>query len=359
MYLKNLNCIQFKNHLNKSFNFSPHINLIVGNNGVGKTNILDAIHYLSTTKSASNSTDSSNVMHGKNHFSIDGIFFKKNNEYHIPCLYSEKKLIFKINGSTCKTKKEYIGKFPSVFICPDDKDSIKWGSSVRRKIFDIMICQMNKQYLNDLIEYNKFLKQRNALLKRFAETGVIDKNLIGFYDQNICGFGKRVYKERKKFIKDFESYFINRYKNISNTNEMPSIKYISQFDYENFEELYKNSFEKDLILKHTSMGIHRDDYDFLLNNYNIKNEASQGQKKTFFVSLRLAQRDIIFNNLKIKPLLLMDDVFEKLDDLRITNIINSINDPQIGQVFITTAFDVDKLKGFKQIEKNVNILKIN
>ncbi|MCP3659850.1 MAG: DNA replication/repair protein RecF [Bacteroidetes bacterium] len=360
MILKNINCVQFKNHLNRSLEFSPHINLIIGNNGLGKTNILDAIHYLSTTKSALNNKDADSITHGKEYFSIDGVFHKDDNQYHIPCSYSEnKKMVIKNNGYLYKSKKEHIGKFPNVFICPDDKDSIKWGSNIRRKVFDIMICQINKEYLNNLIEYNKFIKHRNSLLRKYAETGNIDKTLVNFYDKNIIELSKIIFEYRFSFLQDFKLYFINRYNILCDSdNEIPSIQYLSQLKDQEFERKYKSNFEKDLILKYTSMGIHKDDYNFLLNDYNIKNEASQGQKKSFFIALRLAQRDIMFDKLNIKPIILMDDIFEKLDDLRISNVINIIADSSIGQVFISHTSDNDDfINSFKNIE-TLNVIKI-
>ena len=267
-------------------------------------------------------------------------------------------MIIKNNGSLYKSKKEHIGKFPNVFICPDDKDCLKWGSNIRRKVFDIMICQINKQYLDNLIEYNKFIKHRNAVLKTYAEKGSIDKTLINFYDKNIIELAKIIYNYRFNFIQDFRSYFINRYKTVSNNSEIPSIQYLSQLKDKDFEKTYKSNLNKDIILKYTSMGAHKDDYNFLLNDYNIKNEASQGQKKTFFIALRLAQRDIILDKLKIKPIILMDDVFEKLDESRISNIVNIINDPMIGQIFIShTSDNNDFIDRFKNL-KTVNIIKI-
>ncbi len=384
MYLKNLLCSQFKNHLDKKWNFIPNINIISGKNGVGKTNILDAIHYLSATKSTFASNIETHITHNKNHFIIEGDFVK-DNTYNVKCSYSnDTKKIVQVNNAKCKKIKEHIGRFPVIFFSPNDIDALKWGSEYRRKIFDIIACQIDTRYINDLIEYNKFLKHKNILLKNYKESKHIDYTLINYYDKNLDSLGKKIYEKRKKFIEDFAPLFVQEYlkvvfgdilidnisKNrqdsitndeishnssyVGNSDEIPSIKYESHFADPNFS--IKGSINKDLILGYSTTGIHKDDYCFLLNNYPLKHEGSEGQKRTFFIALRLAQSDFIYNKIRISPVLLMDDIFDNLDQDRVFNIMKIIDQEKFGQIFITCALPNNVFNEYKLKNTKMNSL---
>ncbi len=360
MFLKSLVCSQFKNHCNLNIELSPNVNLIVGKNGAGKTNILDSIHYLSTTKSYFYSSDIQSIKYGEDYFTIQGVFFKSQEEYKIDCCYNKYKKIIKQNGVVYEKIKEHLGLFPVVIISPDDIDSIKGAAESRRKLFDSILCQFNKEYLQVLIEYNSFLKQRNALLKQDSYlNNVKDEALLNHYDEKLLSLGKFIFKIRKSFIDEFVPYFKKYYLQIANSKEKVDIGYNSQLSDPNFENIYFNKRSKDILLRHTSMGIHRDDYLFTINGNSMKISASQGQKKSFMISLKLAQNDILNIKTNIKSLLLLDDIFEKLDNIRVHSLIEIICEKKRGQVFITDAIE-DRITGFfknYKLDKKIFCLK--
>jgi len=338
MYLKNLKLIQFKNFQNLDLVFDQGVNCFFGENGAGKTNLLDAIHYLCLTKSAFIPIDSNHIMHEKDFFTIKGEFDLLGKELGINCFFeSGKKKRIEVNGKPYTKLSDHIGLLPLVIIAPDDTEIINGGSEERRKFFDSMICQADQNYLQRLIRYQQNLRQRNALLKRFAEEKRLDKLQLAPYDEQLIQLSKEINQIRHQFLKDFLIHFKTHYAAISGAKEMVDIQYKSQVDNENFNLDFVNNVKKDLLLKRTGSGIHKDDFIFTFNDQEIKKFGSQGQKKSFLISLKLAQF-YIFKEIKgTKPLLLLDDIFDKLDDLRIHHLITAVANKEFGQLFISDA----------------------
>jgi len=351
MYLKNLELIQFKNYQRVYLDFSKEVNCFFGENGAGKTNLLDAIHYLCLSRSALLPLDSYHIMHGKGFFTIKGDFDLNEKVLSLNCVYeSHKKKRLEVNGKAYHRLSEHIGLLPLVLIAPDDTLMINGGSEERRKFFDGMISQTDNHYLQLLIRYQHHLKQRNALLKRFAEEKRVDQQQLLPYDLQLIQLSQAIFKKRADFLADFSPYFLEHYRAISGEKEAVSIVYQSQVQKEDFPRSFEKSLERDLLLKRTHFGIHKDDYLFRLNHYPIKKFGSQGQKKSFLISLKLAQF-FIFKTIKgTKPLLLLDDIFDKLDDQRIFHLMDRVAKKEFGQLFITDA----RPERSKEILKTIN-----
>jgi DNA replication and repair protein RecF len=338
MHLQSLTIQNFKNLVDYQLEFSDKINCIVGENGVGKTNLLDAIYYLCLTKSVLGHTDSACIFKNDTFFRLRGFFEYNKDKFEVIAAYSSTgKKIFTVNDSEYEKMSLHIGKFPLVMIAPDDTDLIREGSELRRKFFDTILCQFNQEYLAQLMLYNHVLKQRNSLLKQSAETGKVDAKLFEIYDSKLIVLGQYIFEERKKFTYGFMPVFKKVYKQISLAKEEPSLNYISDFQENDLNQLFKKSFEKDLILARTTKGIHTDEYEFELDGASVKKIASQGQRKTYIIALKLAQYDALKNEKNIKPLLLLDDIFDKLDDERIEQMIRIVSEDNYGQIFISDA----------------------
>lgn len=338
MHLKNIQLTQFKNFSKVQTSFSSEINCFLGINGSGKTNLLDAIHYLCLTKSAFNAMDSQNIQHHQDFFAIAGEFQQGEKIQEIKCvLEAGKKKQVLNNGKAYDKMSEHIGLLPVVLIAPDDNELIKGGSEERRKFFDSLLSQVDKNYLDKLIRYQHYLKQRNALIKRFAETNRMDKLLLEPYDKELISLSIKISKKRTSFINHFIPLLLEHYAEISGQKEEVYVTYESEATGEAFEQLYKGSLRKDLLLKRTNMGIHKDDYNFEINGYPIKKFGSQGQQKSFLIALKLAQFHVFKDIKKTKPILLLDDIFDKLDDLRIKKMIDLVANKEFGQLFITDA----------------------
>ncbi len=336
MYLENIQLINYKNFTAKSLDFDTKINCIVGDNGVGKTTILDAIYHLSQTKSYFNPITSQNVKHGEDFFMIEGNFTDNNKEEHIVCSYKKgQKKIIKKNGKNYERFSDHIGSIPLVIISPSDRDLIVEGSDTRRKFMDHVISQSDKNYLHDLIRYHKLVSQRNALLKYFAKNRTFDANGIAVYDSQMSDYAARIHTKRKAFIKDIVPIFRAHYHTISDGNEVVSLDYNSQLSTNSLSDLLQSNIEKDRVLQYTSAGIHRDDLDFLIAGYPIKKFGSQGQQKSFMIALKLAQFDIIKKVSERTPILLLDDIFDKLDENRVQQLINMVHTAHYGQIFIS------------------------
>lgn len=342
MHLKNISIINYKNFASKTFDFDNKINCLVGNNGVGKTNILDAIYYLSYTKGYFNSVASQNIKHGESFFVLNGVFQKADREVVISCsLKKGLKKVIKKNGKEYERVSDHFGLIPLVIISPSDSNLIIEGSDLRRKFMDSIISINDKEYLNILLKYNKVLAQRNSLLKYFAANYTFDKDNIEIYNEQLIKYGEYLYQERKKFISEFIPIFNSRYTHIvnnsssENLSEEVSLLYKTQLDDTGFEELLKENIEKDKILQYSSVGVHKDDLIFKLNGYPIKKVGSQGQQKSFLIALKLAQFDFIKKKANLTPILLLDDIFDKLDDNRVSQLIDLVNDENFGQLFIS------------------------
>ena len=336
MYLKKINLVNYKNFDAITFNFDAKINCFVGNNGVGKTNVLDAIYHLAFTKGYFNSVATQNIQHHKDFFVIEGLIDIGRKEQLINCSVKKgQKKVVKRNGKEYEKLSEHIGLMPVVIISPNDTNLISDGSGVRRKFMDSVIAQSDKAYLYDLISYNKVLTQRNSLLKYFAVNHTFDALNIDIYNQQLIEFGLRIHEKRNQFAKEFIPIFEKRHLHISNANENVKFSYKSQLVKGNFEELLQLSLEKDRILQYTSVGIHRDDLLYIIDSCPIKKYGSQGQQKTYLIALKLAEFDFVKAQSKKTPILLLDDIFDKLDEKRVSRIIDLVNDDSFGQIFIT------------------------
>ncbi|MDD3772618.1 MAG: DNA replication/repair protein RecF [Weeksellaceae bacterium] len=336
MFLKEIILRNFKNFQEQRFEFSPKINAFVGANGIGKTNALDAIHYLSLTKSYLNYSDTQNIRFDEDFFSIEGIFEKNTISEVVFCgVQREKPKIFKKNSKIYERISDHIGQFPVVMISPYDLDLIKEGSEIRRKFIDAIISQSNKEYLQKLMRYNRILVQRNSLLKYFFQNNTFDKTSLSIYDEELCILGEFIHRERKKFIDDFLPVFQHYYKILSKGNETVKIEYKSQLNGASFADLLQENLAKDRAAQYSTQGIHKDDLDLTIISYPIKKFGSQGQQKSYLIALKLAQLELMKTYLQITPLLLLDDIFDKLDESRVEQLIYLVNDSRFGQIFIS------------------------
>lgn len=337
MYLQKLILTNFKNYPEARLEFSDKINCFIGDNGSGKTNLLDAIHYLSFCKSAFNPVDSQNIRHHEEFFSIHGTYLKNGDQPdQVSCIQKQnQRKIFRINQKEYDRLADHIGLFPLVMVSPYDRDLINEGSEVRRRYLDGVIAQFDKPYLDDLIGYNRALAQRNALLRRFAETGAFQAESLQVWDVQLHELGHRIHDKRAAFLTDFAPIFQQYYAYISKEKESVKLHYISQLYERGLDRLLAASVDKDRAMRFTTSGIHKDDLELLISGYPLKKYGSQGQQKSFVIAVKLAQFEYTKNIKGFKPVLLFDDIFDKLDDSRVQQIIRLVSDNSFGQVFIT------------------------
>ncbi|MDB9960731.1 DNA replication/repair protein RecF [Oceanihabitans sp.] len=359
MILKSLSLINYKNFDSISFEFNEKINCIVGNNGIGKTNILDAIYHLSFGKSYFNPVATQNIKHNEDFFVINGNYDKENNNEKISVsLKRGQKKVIKRNNKDYKKFSEHIGFLPLVIISPTDRDLITEGSDTRRKFIDSVISQSDKHYLDDLIKYNKVLAQRNSLLKYFALNNTYNADTIDIYNNQLAEFGTRIFKKRDHFLQEFIPIFKSRYKVISNNNEAVDLVYKSDLFEDNLNTLLANNINKDKALQYTSIGIHKDDLIFNIEAHPIKKFGSQGQQKSFLIALKLAQFDFIKKQSGVNPILLLDDIFDKLDEQRVAQIIKLVDDENFGQLFISDTHAERTENAVKQVHQSFEIFKL-
>lgn len=350
MYLKNISLRQFKNFGAEKFEFSEEVNCFLGLNGAGKTNLLDAIHYLCLTKSAFQSIDQFQMLHGTEFFSVKGSFIKDGKILELDCsMESGKKKQLVLNGKPYQKMSDHIGLFPVVLIAPDDTSLIRDGSEDRRRFFDNMLSQLSSNYLNQLVRYQHFLKQRNALLKQFHESGKKDLSLLEPYTRELIQLAVAIHKRRLEFIQTFAPSIQTHYSFIAGEAEKTDITYASDVGVSAFEKNFRNSLEKDLLLKRTNLGIHKDDYLFTIGGHSLKKFGSQGQQKSYLISLKLAQFDALKLEKKRNPILLLDDIFDKLDDIRIGQLMKLVAKRDFGQLFITDARPERSIKIFSDL----------
>ena len=356
MYLENLHLYSFKNYLEESLEFSPFINCFLGPNGSGKTSLLDAIYYLSLTKSALNPIDNQCIRHGDSQMILRGDFSKNDKRFQVIChVQNGQKKAVKLNKKLYTKLSEHIGKFPVVMIAPNDTEIIRDGSETRRKFFDGMMAQYDQPYLDILIKYQQALKQRNSLLKSFAEHNRVDKDQLEPWDSRILNWGALLFEARKEMINQFIPLFEYHYNQLSDKKEKMEIEYQSDWHEEKHTQLFKDNLKKDLLLKRTMLGSHRDDYDFLIDGHHVRKFGSQGQQKSFVIALKLAQFDVLKEKTGAKPILLLDDIFDKLDDLRIARVIQLAAEDKFGQIFITDARPERTLAIIDQLPKERSI----
>ena len=359
LILNKLSLINYKNILSKDFALDRKINCFVGNNGVGKTNVLDSIYHLAMSKSYFHSLSSQTINHDAEFMLIEGHFSKGEKSENIICsLKKGQKKILKRNGKIYKKFSDHIGLIPVGMISPYDRDLIQEGSSNRRKFIDNVISQNNKTYLTQIITYQKVLSQRNALLKFFKKKQTFDLNILKVYDDQLSELSMPIHKTRLEFFKSFVPVFIKRYNSISQNKESVNINYESHLNHESLNFLLKNSLEKDRILQYTSCGIHKDDLNFEIDQFPIKKFGSQGQQKSFLIALKLAQFDYLKVELNSSPILLLDDIFDKLDNNRVKLLIQLVNNDEFGQIFISDT-DYDRTENIiKEIDSSYKMFEL-
>jgi len=337
MFLHKLSVANFKNYELADLVFSDKINCFTGNNGVGKTNLLDAIHYLSFCKSYFNPADTQNIRHNQEFFAISGSFFRNGDSPDlVQCIQKRnQRKRFLLNKKEYDRLSDHIGHFPLIMISPYDRDLINEGSEVRRKYIDSVISQFDKLYLDDLIQYNKVLLQRNALLKAFAEKNYYDRGQLEIWDEQLIRLGRQLYGKRSQFLESFIPIFQHYYTYISGGIEKVGVRYDSHLCNAEMEALIRDNLSRDMSAQSSTVGIHKDDLEFTLDGYLVKKFGSQGQQKSFVVAIKLAQFDYTRNIKGYKPVLLLDDVFDKLDDMRVQQLISMVSRHNFGQVFIT------------------------
>lgn len=359
MLLENLVLNQFKNYEFLEADTRANVVCFVGENGSGKTNLLDAIHYLSLTKSAFSGSDQQSMRHGEDFFSVMGQIRREDHLHKVICgLRNGEKKLLTVDNNPYDKISEHVGEFPSVLIAPDDTDLIREGSEERRKFFDNMLSQINKEYLRQLMGYNHVLKQRNALLKQFAESNRIDPVLIEHYDNQLLALGAEIYQRRKHFLEEFRPVFQERYALIADQKEHTDIIFISDFQQADFAKTFRGNLKRDILLQRTTAGIHKDDFEFLIDGLSIKKLGSQGQKKSFIIALKLAQFQIIHQHKGYKPLLLLDDIFDKLDDKRIKHLMEMVSGQSFGQIFLTDARPERTIGLFAEINAHPMIYRV-
>lgn len=333
MILKRISILNYKNIAQADLCFSPNVNCFLGNNGMGKTNLLDAIYYLSFCKSFSNVVDSQNIRHGEDFFIIQGFYDLDGKEEEFYCgMKRRQKKQFKRNKKEYERLSDHIGFIPLVMVSPTDADLISGGSEERRRFVDLVISQSDKEYLDALIRYNKALVQRNALLKGEAEP---DGTVLDIWEEQMESYGRLIFERRAAFVERFIPVFQEFYRFISSDHEQVGIRYESDASDGDLRLLLQQSRMRDRILGHSTKGIHRDDLLLSLGEYPMKRIASQGQSKTFLIALKLAQFDFLKQTGHTDPILLLDDIFDKLDALRVEKIIQLVSGTRFGQIFIT------------------------
>jgi DNA replication and repair protein RecF len=359
MYLQQLSVINFKNYTEAELIFSEGVNAFTGNNGAGKTNLLDAIHYLSLCKSYFNPIDSQQIKQGTDFFIINGTFNKNDAKEAIACgVKRNQKKQFKRNKKDYQRLADHIGLFPLVMVSPYDISIIIEGSEERRKFIDNVISQTDNRYLDELIVYNKVLTNRNALLKRIADTGRYDPELLAVFDEQLIASGSLIFEKRKAFMEAFTVIFNKHYQFLSGDAEQVDLVYESQLLQDSFASLLKKSTEKDRVLERTTIGIHKDELQFAIHGMPMKKFGSQGQQKSFLIALKLAQYSFLYQQKGFKPLLLLDDIFDKLDDNRVTKLMQMVSNHDFGQVFITDTNMLKIENIFKEIAVDLKLFKV-
>jgi DNA replication and repair protein RecF len=383
MFLQKISLAHFKSYEYENFEFSERVNCIVGENGIGKTNLLDAIYFLALTKSSISNQDALSINHEAEYMMIEGNFsmfdvrgsmfgddeisvekdttsqpistsehqssknvHRKTNSEHqasknehlitISLQRGQKKAVLR-DKKAYERISEHIGRFPVVMLSPNDTDIIRDGSEERRKFFDGVMAQLDSEYLENLLQYNRLLLQRNSLLKQFAERNYTDDLLLDIYSDPLVEVSLKLYHARNQFITEFLPLFKKHYNTLSDSREDVEMIYESEVGAENFTQIFRKNRQRDLAAQRTTMGSHKDDFIFEINGFTLRKFGSQGQQKSFVIALKLAQFEMLTKVKGFPPLLLLDDIFDKLDDRRIQQLITMMVDGTFSQVFITDA----------------------
>ncbi len=348
--LQKITITHFKNYDLSSFRFGTQVTGICGLNGKGKTNLLDAIYYCCFTKSYFAATDALNIGFNKEGFRLEAQFDHSGEAQKVVCIYrGASKKEFYLNEAPYEKFSNHIGLLPAVMIAPDDIEIISGSSELRRKYIDTVLSQLDAGYLQQLITYNKVLQQRNSLLKRFAEQGKTDDALLDILDQQLVAPGKIIFEKRVAFTTVLLPLVHHFYNQIASNDEIIRIVYQSKLQEDGFETLLSKYREKDRLLQRTNAGIHKDDLELLLNGQPFKNIASQGQRKSLLFALKLAEYEVIRQGKGFSPILLLDDVFEKLDDVRMNNLLHWVCNENKGQVLITDTHKERLLDAFEKL----------
>ena len=325
----------FRNIHFQEVEFSPNVNCISGNNGEGKTNLLDAIYYLSMTKSAFSTSDRFAVRHGCEEFALSGVYGMDNG---LKSRFSIK-VSSKGEKKVCRDEKQYqkisehIGLLPVVMVSPSDVTMVSESGEERRKFVNAVLSQMSGSYLSNMQQYNRLLLQRNALLKEAS----LDYAFLEVIDMRMSQLAAPIYEARKNFVQELKPIVSEYYKAVSGDVENVDIEYSTDLEHEPLSAILERTFQKDRVMKYTTSGIQRDDFIFTLNGYPIRRYGSQGQQKSFLVALKFAQYEIMKKNYEFAPILLLDDVFDKLDMGRVSNLFQMVASNDFGQIFITDS----------------------
>ncbi|GAB2548126.1 DNA replication/repair protein RecF [Spirosoma aerophilum] len=360
MHLEKLSLTNFKNYEDARYVFGQQVNVIVGPNGSGKTNLLDAVYFLSLSKSAFQTQDALSILHDADYFIIDGIFDEHDDQNAFPgrtppgrtnpgrvqitiSLQRGQRKVLMADKKPYERISEHIGRFPVVLVAPNDTDLVRDHSEERRHFFDGVLSQLDPNYLRDYLMYQQVLKQRNSLLKLFAERSQVDNDLLDTYDEPLLDLGQKIHNRRKQFVEEFLPSFRIHYAYLSDDREEVNIVYESEVSNPAFADEFRHFRRRDTVLQRTTMGVHKDDYSFLIGGQAdqpavpLKKFGSQGQQKTFVIALKLAQFDQLKTEKGVKPILLLDDIFDKLDDRRIGKLIQQMDEGVFGQLFISDA----------------------
>ncbi len=344
MHLSRISLVNVKNYDQLELSFSQKVNCFVGDNGTGKTNLLDAVYYLSMTKSYFNSVDTQNIRHGEEYFLIQGEYFREELPEKIHCgVQKGKAKQFRRNKKDYSRLSEHIGLLPVVMISPADSRLITEGSEERRKFINAVISQYDNEYLESLLRYNRALRQRNVLLKNFHHNGNFQPDSLEIWDEQLIRNGTYIHEKRREFVSDLIPIFQEYYQSVSEGREQIGLEYYSQLNEKDLGALLGEHEQKDRMLQYTTAGIHKDDLLMSLSEHPIKRIGSQGQQKTFLVALKLAKFDFIKKINGFNPILLLDDVFDKFDSRRLRQIIRLVSEHEFGQIFITDT-NRDRIK---------------
>lgn len=336
MHIINFRLLQFKNYADQRVSCDPRLNCFVGPNGAGKTNLLEAIYYLCLGKSYWNHPDTYLIRHKDDFFRLEGNFLRAEQQEEVVIKYrSRQRKEIERNGTPYQRLSEHVGRYPVVIVTPDDTNLVSEGSEARRRLLDNTLSQTDEQYLRDLMQYNRLLRQRNALLKSYEDARRVPDDMLGVYELQMAPLVDRIYTQRESFVTRFNERLTAAYASIAAERETVSCTYKSQLHDTAYAELMTSRRAKDKALQRTTGGPHRDDLVFTMNGHPLKRVASQGQLKSFVLALKLAQYQVLRERHGLTPLLLLDDIFDKLDGQRVRALLELLLEPDYGQIFLT------------------------